>query len=105
MTAALASRTAPPAQSRPPMPTVSDGSGRSATSWEASSAPSAVEYTLDVALPVGESAVADGADPPGNAIAEFTKLLLTQWMAAFVTYEALAATIDRKGRYLPTLGL
>lgn len=32
-------------------------------------------------------------------------MLLTQWMAAFITYETLAATIDRRGRIFPTLGL
>ena len=27
---------------------------------------------------------------------EFIKFLLTEWMGAFITYEALAATIDRR---------
>jgi hypothetical protein len=32
------------------------------------------------------------------------QLLLTQWMAGFIMFEALVATRDRKGR-IPTLGL
>jgi hypothetical protein len=49
--------------------------------------------------------VADDVVPALNPIAEFTKFVLTQWMGAFLTYEVLAATIDKKGRYLPTLGI
>lgn len=53
--------------------------------------------------------IAGGPVAAPDAIAEFTRaftrLLLTQWMAAFFTYEVLAAAVDRKGRYLPTLGL
>jgi hypothetical protein len=33
------------------------------------------------------------------------QLLLTQWMAAFLYFEALAAEFDRKGRLLPLLGV
>ncbi len=105
MTAALASPTVPLALSPPRLRTVSAGNGPFATSWAASSAPPAVERTLrDVVLAVAEPAVTQVV-PATNQIAEFTKFVLTQWMAAFITYEALAATIDRKGRYLPTVGL
>lgn len=105
MTAALASPTARRVPFRPQTLTPTGGNGPSAASWEASSVPSVVEYTLDVTLPVAEPVVAVDAVPALNPIAEFAKLVLTQWVAAFVTYETLAATIDRKGRYLPTLGL
>ncbi len=105
MTAARASPTAPRERSRPPLPTRSVGNGRSATFWAASSAPSVVEYALDVTLPVAEPVVAGEVVPVPNPVAEFNKFLFTQWMAAFVTYEVLAATIDPKGRFLPTLGL
>lgn len=37
--------------------------------------------------------------------AEFVKFVMTRWMAAFVTYEVIVATLDPKGRFLPTLGL
>ena len=106
MTAVLASPTARRAPFRPPARTPTDGNGPFATSWEASSAPSVVERTLlDVTLPVAEPVVAEEVAPSLNPIAELTKFVLTQWMAAFVTYEVMAATIDRKGRYLPTVGL
>jgi hypothetical protein len=105
MTAALASPIAPPERSRRPTPTRIAGNGPSATSWEASSVPAFVEYTLDVAPPVAAPLVEDDLMPVLNPMAEFAKFILTQWMAAFVTYEALAATIDRRGRYLPTLGI
>jgi hypothetical protein len=105
MTAALASRTALPERSRRPLPTGIVGSEPSATSWEASFVPALVEYTLDAAPSVAAPFVEDAVIPVGNPVAEFTKFLLTQWVAAFVTYEVLAATIDRKGRFLPTLGL
>jgi hypothetical protein len=48
-----------------------------------------------------DEAVPRRADP----VVEFVRFLFTQWMAAFITYETLAATVDRKGRILPTLGL
>ena len=109
MTAVLASPTAPPERSRPPMRTPIDGSGPFATFWEVSSAPPVVERAAAEASPAREPAIAGGPVVAADAIAEFTRaftrLLLTQWMAAFFTYEVLAAAVDRKGRYLPTLGL
>jgi hypothetical protein len=37
--------------------------------------------------------------------AEFVKFVMTQWVAAFVTYEVIVGSLDPKGRLLPTLGL
>ena len=105
MTAAPASPTVRPAPFRPLPPTRSAGNGPSATSWEASSAPSVVEYTLGVTLPVAEQAVDEPVPRRPDPVVEFVRFLLTQWVAAFVTYEVLAATANRKGRSLPTLGL
>ena len=105
MTAARASPTAPRERSRPPLPTRSVGNGRSSTFWEASCAPWVTEHALAVRPPAPQPVVADDMALARGPLAEFTRFLLTQWMAAFVTYEVLVATIDRKGRYLPTLGL
>ena len=105
MTAALAYPTAPHEQSPPLTRTPNVGNGQFATFWEASSVRPAVEHSTDVNLHVEAPLADDDVGPAGNPVAEFARLLFTQWMALFVTYEALAATIDRRDRYLPTLGL
>jgi hypothetical protein len=84
------------------MPTA--GSVQYATSWAASFGPPLFERPLDPS-----SVDAPTADDPSrrrpDPVVEFVKLVLTQWMAAFITYEVLAARTDRRGRLLPTLGL
>jgi len=105
MTAALASPTARRVPFRPQTLTPTDGNGPSAASWAESFAPSVVEYTLDVTLPVAEPVVAVDVVPARNPIAEFTNFSSRSGWQPFVTYEVMAATIDRKSRFLPTVGL
>ena len=102
MTAAFASPTVPRGPFRPPTHTPTAGNEPSATSWAESYAPSLPEQPAIVATPsANDGPITRRRDPS----AEFVKFLLTQWMTAFLTYEVLAATIDRRGRVLPTLGL
>ncbi len=104
MTAVLASATARPAPLRRPTPMPIGADAPSAASWAASFVPPPSE------IPADTRPVASPADPgpprlradPG---AEFVKLVLTQWMGALITYEALAATIDRRRLIIPPLGL
>lgn len=104
MTAALASRIAPPARSLPLMPTWSGGNGPSATSSVESFAPPVAE-PLPLRSPADAEALAYDADLPANALGALTRVVLTQWVAALVLYEVVVATLDRKGRVLPTLGI
>jgi hypothetical protein len=54
--------------------------------------------------PAEEQKPASAAGAAPNALAEFAKFILTQWIAGLITYEALAAIVDRKGRLLPAVG-
>ncbi len=95
MTAVSAYRTARPELSSPPRRSPDANNGPSEACSGASSA-------TDAAPGAPPASIVRGIEDGEPTLSE---LLLTQWMAWFLFYQAIAAELDRKGRVLPTLGV